>query len=99
MFFWEVERKFAGETDVDIFDFHLSNVDKYNDIRHVTDKVLRGGLVKVCIDRLSQGGRMVSDLFVEGVGVMADGETISKVKKSFLKPVGVYDDFEDLSDA
>ena len=99
MFFWEVKRKFAGETDVDIFDFHSSNVDEYNDIRHVTDKVLREGLVKVCVDRPSRGGRMVSDLFVEGIGAMADGETISKVKKSLLKPVGVYDDFEDLGDA
>ena len=30
---------------------------------------------------------------------MADGETILKVKKSLLKPMGVYDDFEDLGDA
>ena len=43
---------------------------------------------------------MVSDLFVEGIGAIADGKTISKVKRSLLKPVhvGVYDDFEDLSD-
>ena len=40
---------------------------------------------------------MVSDLFVEGIGVMADGETISKVKKSLFKPATVYDDCEDLS--
>jgi hypothetical protein len=39
---------------------------------------------------------MVPDLFIEGIGVMADGETISKVKKSLLKPASVYDDFEDL---
>ena len=30
---------------------------------------------------------------------MADGETISKVKKSLLKPVFVYNDFEDLNGA
>jgi hypothetical protein len=96
MFFWEVKRKFASETDVDIFDFHSSNVDEYNDIRQVTDKVLGGGLVKVCLDRPSRGGRMVPDLFIEGIGVMADGETISKVKKSLLKPASVYDDLKTL---
>ena len=52
---FDCKRKFSSETDIDIFDFHLSNVDEYNDIRHVTDKVLRRGLVKVYIDRLSRG--------------------------------------------
>ena len=61
MFFWEVKRKFSNETDIDIFDFYLPNVDKYDNIRQVTNKVLRGGLVKVCVDRPSRGGRIVSD--------------------------------------
>ena len=96
MFFWEVRRKFPNETDVDIFDFHSSTVDVYNDIRQVVDKILEGDLMRHCTDRISKRGRMISDLYVEGIGVMADGETIAKVKKSLLKPASVYDDFEDL---
>ena len=96
MFFWEIRRKFASETDVDIFDYHSSSVDEYDDIRRVVDKVLSEDLVEVCINRPSRGERMVSDLFIEGIGVMADGQTISKVKESLFKPSTVYDDFEDL---
>lgn len=81
---------------MDIFDFHSSIVDEYNDIRQVVDKVLEGGLMRYCIDRVSQGGRMVLDLFIEGIEVMVDAETIGKVKKSLLESASVYDDFEDL---
>jgi len=95
MFFWEIRRKFANEADVDIFDFHSSTVDEYDDIRHVTDKTLEGDLMRHCTNRSSKGARVILDLYVEGIGVMADGEIITKVKKSLLKPASVYDDFED----
>ena len=95
MFFWEVRRKF-NETDVDIFDFHSSTVDEFNDIRQVMDKILERDLMRHCTDRISKRGRMISDLYIEGIGVTVDGETIMKVKKSLLKPNSVYDDFEDL---
>jgi len=96
MFFWEVRRKFVNETNVDIFDFHSSTIDEYNDIHQVVDKILEGDLMRHCTDRISKRGRMILDLYVEGIGVMVDGETIMKVKKSLLKPISVYDDFEDL---
>ena len=38
MFFWEVRRKFAHETDAEIFNFHSSSIDEWNEIRQVTDK-------------------------------------------------------------
>ena len=88
-----------NETDVDIFDFHSSTIDEYNDIRQVVDKILEGDLMRHCTDRISKRGRMILDLYIEGIGVMVDGETIMKVKKSLLKLISVYDDFEDLGDA
>ena len=54
MFFWEVRRKFAHETDAEIFDFHSSSIDEWNEIRQVTDKILGGGLVNHCDKRAAQ---------------------------------------------
>src|SRR6266496_5134791 len=51
MFFWDIRRKFADEIDAEIFDFHSSSVDEWNDIRRVTDKILEGDLVNHCDKR------------------------------------------------
>ena len=96
MFFWEVRRKFAHETDAEIFDFHSSSVDEWNEIRQVTDKILGGGLVNHCNKRVAQRPRMVADLFMEGISVMTDSKIIGKVKKSLLNSASVYDDVVDL---
>jgi hypothetical protein len=95
MFFWEVRRKFADETDADIFDFHSSSVDEWNDIRRVVERVLDGELMN---KKGRDESRTVTDIFMEGIGVMADGETIAKVKKSLLKPANVFDDVENLGE-
>ena len=36
------------------------------------------------------------DLFMERIDVMADAETITKIKKSLLNPASVHDDINDL---
>jgi hypothetical protein len=43
--FLGVKRRFAEQTDAQIFDFHSSSVDEWKDIRRVVDKVLFQGLM------------------------------------------------------
>jgi hypothetical protein len=96
MFFWEVRRKFADETDADIFDFHSSTVDDWEEIRRVVEKILDGGVMRAHEKKGIDEPRTVTDLFMEGISVLADGETVSKVKKSLLKPASVFDEVEHL---
>ena len=91
MFFWKVRRKFAEETDAHIFDFHSSSVDPWSTIEHVVNKVLEEGLGIPNYERRVSGTREVPDLFRDGIGVIADGEAIAKVKGSLLNPFDGFD--------
>jgi|SRR5579859_1472840 len=81
MFFPELKRRFAEETDAHIFDFHSSSVDEWCDVQRVMEKILDENLMQLGGPKCGANVHVVPDLFMDGISVLADGVVIAKVKE------------------